>query len=90
MTKMDALFTPIKIGKKTASNRLVIMPWNAAIGRKRQSIRGDISALYQSLQRRCRLIDLEAITVIYENRGQDNELNIMPHNEKPLANFVLL
>jgi hypothetical protein len=34
------------------------------------------------------LIDLEAITVTNESRARKTQLEIMPRNEKALANFV--
>lgn len=89
MTKMNALFTPIKIGKKTASNRLVINAMECCDSDEKGSPSERTYLRYTNLFKGdAGLIDLEAITVTYENRGRDTQLSIMPHNEKPLANFV--
>ncbi len=89
MNKTNALFTPIKIGKKTASNRLVINAMECCDSDEKGNPSERTYQRYTNLfNGDAGLIDLEAITVTYENRGRDTQLSIMPHNEKPLANFV--
>ena len=85
----NMLFTPIAIGKKEASNRLVINameccdadengnPSPKTYRRYRRLFEGDAGVIF-----------LEAITVTYESRARLNQLSIMPHNEKALQKFT--
>jgi len=85
----NMLFTPIAIGKKEASNRLVINameccdadengnPSPKTCRRYRRLFEGDAGVIF-----------LEAITVTYESRARLNQLSIMPHNEKALQKFT--
>jgi len=89
MTGQNALFTPIKIGKKTAVNRLVINAMECCDSDKEGNPGERTYERYTNLFKgRAGLIDLEAITVTYENRGRESQLSIMPHNEPALAKFV--
>ena len=89
MTGQNALFTPIRIGKKTAVNRLVINAMECCDSDKEGNPSERTYERYTNLFKgRAGLIDLEAITVTYENRGRESQLSIMPHNEPALAKFV--
>ncbi len=89
MTSENALFTPIKIGKKTATNRFVINAMECCDSDKEGNPTERTYTRYTNLfNGGAGLIDLEAITVTYENRGREMQLSIMPHNEKALAKFV--
>ena len=89
MPTQNALFTPIKIGKLTATNRLVINAMECCDSDKEGNPTKPTYERYTNLfNGNAGLIDLEAITVTYENRGRDTQLGIMPHNEPALAKFV--
>ncbi len=89
MSTQNALFTPIKIGKLTATNRLVINAMECCDSDKEGNPTKPTYERYTNLfNGNAGLIDLEAITVTYENRGRDTQLGIMPHNEPALAKFV--
>jgi 2,4-dienoyl-CoA reductase-like NADH-dependent reductase (Old Yellow Enzyme family) len=86
---MNALFTPINIGKKTATNRLVINAMECCDSDEQGNPTENSYKRYTNLfNGNAGLIDLEAITVTYESRGRKTQLSIMPHNEKALAKFV--
>jgi len=89
MSAQNAMFTPIKIGKKTAANRFVINAMECCDSDKQGNPTENTYERYTNLfNGKAGLIDLEAITVTYENRGRDTQLSIMPHNEPALAKFV--
>jgi 2,4-dienoyl-CoA reductase-like NADH-dependent reductase (Old Yellow Enzyme family) len=89
MTGQNALFTPIQIGKKTAVNRLVINAMECCDSDKEGNPSERTYERYTNLFKgRAGLVDLEAITVTYENRGRESQLSIMPHNEPALTKFV--
>jgi len=89
MTTQNALFTPVKIGNKTAANRFVINAMECCDSDKEGNPTDRTYERYTNLfNGQAGLIDLEAITVTYENRGRDTQLSIMPHNEPALAKFV--
>ena len=83
------LFKPIKIGNLVAENRIALNamecndadiegnPTERTYNRYRKYFEGNAG-----------LIDLEAITVTYENRGRLNQLSVMPRNLKALTKFV--
>jgi 2,4-dienoyl-CoA reductase-like NADH-dependent reductase (Old Yellow Enzyme family) len=86
---MDKLSTPIKIGKRTASNRFVINAMECCDSDQN----GDPSARtyerYENLFKGdAGVIILEAITIGYESRARINQLSIMPRNADALAKFV--
>jgi 2,4-dienoyl-CoA reductase-like NADH-dependent reductase (Old Yellow Enzyme family) len=89
MPTQNALFTPIKIGKLTATNRFVINAMECCDSDKEGNPTKPTYERYTNLfNGGAGLIDLEAITVTYENRGRDTQLGIMPHNEPALTKFV--
>ena len=83
------LFKPIKIGNLVAENRIALNamecndadiegnPTERTYNRYRKYFEGNAG-----------LVDLEAITVTYENRGRLNQLSVMPRNLKALTKFV--
>lgn len=89
MTETNALFTPIKIGQKTASNRFVINAMECCDSDEKGNPTERTYTRYTNLFKGgAGLVDLEAITVTYESRGRKTQLSIMPHNEPALAKFV--
>ncbi len=85
----NALFRPVKIGTRTAKNRMIINAMECCDSDKEGNPTDRTYERYTKLfQGGAALVNLEAITVTYENRGRENELSIMPHNEKALAKFV--
>jgi len=83
------LFTPIAIGKKEATNRLVI---NAMECCDSDELGNPSPRTYRRYARLFEggagVIFLEAITTSYDSRARLNQLSIMPHNAKPLEKFV--
>ena len=72
MTDQNALFTPIKIGNKTAVNRFVINAMECCDSDKEGNPTERTYERYTNLfNGQAGLIDLEAITVTYENRGRE-------------------
>ena len=89
MTQDNALFRPIKIGKKTATNRLVINAMECCDSDEQGNPGPRTYERYTNLfNGSAGLIDLEAITITNESRGRQSQLSIMPHNEPALARFV--
>jgi 2,4-dienoyl-CoA reductase-like NADH-dependent reductase (Old Yellow Enzyme family) len=91
----NAIFTPVRIGTRTAANRYVIQPmeFNDGIGSADPARRGDPTertlARYRSLHAGdAGMIVLEAITVSEESYARTDQLMILPRNAKALANLV--
>jgi len=89
MDYKKTLLNPIKIGNLTSLNRFFIQPMECTDA----DPDGNPSELtykrYENLFRgRAGMIDLEAITITGESRSRLDQLEIMPKNAKPLANFV--
>jgi 2,4-dienoyl-CoA reductase-like NADH-dependent reductase (Old Yellow Enzyme family) len=85
----NALFNPIKIGNKTAANRFAINAMECCDSDKEGNPTEKTYERYTNLfNGKAGLIDLEAITVTYENRGRDSQLSIMPRNQPALEKFV--
>lgn len=89
MGYQETLLQPIKIGNRVAQNRFFIQ----AMECNSEDATGNPSE--RTIDRYCNLakgeaglISLEAITVTRESRARDNQLTIMPQNEKPLTSFV--
>ena len=89
MSYKDTLLQPIKVGPRVAPNRFFIQAMECNM----EDETGNPSE--QTTERYCELarggagmITLEAITVTRESRARDNQLTIMPKNEKPLTKFV--
>ncbi len=89
MTDINALFTPIKIGSKTAVNRFMINAMECCDSDKDGNPTERTYERYTNLfNGNAGLIDLEAITITYENRGRESQLSILPKNEPALTKFV--
>jgi len=89
MVATSALFTPIKIGPKTASNRFVINAMECCDSDEKGNPTEKTYQRYTNLFKgNAGVIVLEAITVSYENRGRDTQLSILPHNAEALTKFV--
>lgn len=85
----EKLLEPIKIGPRIAQNRFFIQ----AMECNSEDPSGNPSE--ETTKRYCELsegeagvITLEAISVTRESRARDNQLMIMPQNEKPLTKFM--
>ncbi|MCU6762791.1 NADH oxidase [uncultured Roseburia sp.] len=85
----EKLLEPVKIGPRVAQNRFFVQ----AMECNSEDASGNPSE--ETTQRYCDLaageaglITLEAITVTRESRARDNQLTIMPQNEKPLTKFM--
>jgi len=89
MSENNILFTPIKIGKRTASNRFAMNAMECCDADEQGNPSSKTYERYTNLFKgNAGLIDLEAITVQYESRSRKYQLSILPHNEKALAKFV--
>ena len=91
----NAIYTPIKIGTRTAANRFVIQPmeFNDGVGSADPAHRGDptgrTTARYQDLHAgNAGMVILEAITVSDESYARTDQLMILPRNAQALARFV--
>jgi 2,4-dienoyl-CoA reductase-like NADH-dependent reductase (Old Yellow Enzyme family) len=89
MSYRETLLSPIKIGKLTAKNRFFMQ----AMECNDEDENGNPSAItlgrYENLARgEAGLVSLEAISITKESRSRDNQLTIMPQNEKALAEFI--
>jgi len=89
MNYSDTLLQPLKIGNLTAQNRFFMQ----AMECNDEDERGNPSDItlerYQNLARgEAGLVSLEAISITRESRSRDNQLTIMPQNEKALTDFV--
>lgn len=91
----NAIFTPIRIGTRTASNRFVIQPmeFNDGVGSADPAHRGDPTertiARYRDLHAGdAGMIVLEAITVSEESYARTDQLMILPRNAAALARLV--
>jgi 2,4-dienoyl-CoA reductase-like NADH-dependent reductase (Old Yellow Enzyme family) len=89
MSYRDTLLQPLKIGNLTAQNRFFMQ----AMECNDEDESGNPSDItlerYQNLARgEAGLVSLEAISITRESRSRDNQLTIMPQNEKALTEFV--
>lgn len=89
MSYKETLLSPIQIGTRTAPNRFFIQ----AMECNDEDEHGNPSDLTLERYKRLAegesgLISLEAISITKESRSRDNQLTIMPQNEKALAEFV--
>ncbi|MEI6102091.1 MAG: 2,4-dienoyl-CoA reductase, partial [Eubacteriales bacterium] len=85
----DILLSPIKVGNRTSKNRFFVQAMECTDADKD----GNPSDLtYQRYENLFKggygMITLEAITVTGESRSRMNQLEIMPHNQTALKNFV--
>lgn len=85
----EPLAQSIRIGEKTAVNRFAINAMECCdsdeIGNPTVKTYERYANLFEG---GAGMIVLEAITIGYENRSRQFQLSIMPHNEKPLTEFV--
>ena len=89
MDYKEILLSPIQIGARTCPNRFFMQ----AMECNDEDENGNPSELtldrYQKLaEGEAGLVSLEAISITKESRSRDNQLTIMPQNEKALAEFV--
>lgn len=89
MNYRDTLLQPLKIGNLTAQNRFFMQ----AMECNDEDESGNPSDItlerYQNLARgEAGLVSLEAISITRESRSRDNQLTIMPQNEKALTAFI--
>lgn len=89
MDYKDILLSPIKVGNLTSPNRFFIQSMECADADSDGNPTDLTYQRYENLFRgEAGFIDLEAISITDESRGRDNQLMIMPKNEKPLKAFV--
>ena len=85
----EPLAQPIQIGTKTAFNRFVINAMECCDSDEQGNPTAPTYERYTNLfEGAAGIVVLEAITVGYENRSRQFQLSIMPHNAKPLEQFV--
>lgn len=89
MNSKNILLEPVKIGNRMAQNRFFIQAMECndedETGNPSQSTTDRYCRLAEG---EAGLISLEAISITRESRARDNQLMIMPQNEKPLTEFV--
>ena len=89
MSYKDVLLSPLKIGSRTAQNRFFMQAMECNDEDKDGNPSDITLERYQNLARgEAGLVSLEAISVTKESRSRDNQLTIMPQNEKALTEFV--
>ena len=85
----DTLFSPVKIGPRTAPNRIAINAMECCDSDDEGNPADKTYRRYRRLfEGGAGVIVLEAITVTYESRGRQYQLSVEPHNEKALTKFV--
>lgn len=85
----ETLLSPIKIGNKECKNRFFAQPMECVDSDAEGNPTDLTYQRYENLYKGgFGLVDLEAITVTNESRARKTQLEIMPRNEKPLANFI--
>lgn len=89
MSYKETLLQPIKIGPHTSVNRFFAQPMECVDSDEMGNPTDLTYTRYEKLyQGNFGLVDLEAITVTNECRARKTQLEIMPRNEKALANFI--
>ena len=89
MSYKETLLSPVKIGNRTAKNRFFMQ----AMECNDEDKNGNPSAItlgrYENLAKgEAGLVSLEAISITKESRSRNNQITIMPQNEKALTEFV--
>lgn len=85
----EKLLEPVKIGPRTAQNRFFIQAMECNMEDPSGNPSEETTQRYIDLAKgEAGMITLEAITVTRESRARDNQLTIMPKNEKPLTKFM--
>ncbi len=89
MSYQETLLQPINIGPRVAQNRFFIQAMECNSEDATGNPSEETTNRYIELAKGgAGLVSLEAITVTRESRARDNQLTIMPQNEKPLTEFV--
>jgi 2,4-dienoyl-CoA reductase-like NADH-dependent reductase (Old Yellow Enzyme family) len=89
MNYKEILLTPVKIGKLTAQNRFFMQAMECNDEDKNGNPSDLTLERYENLARgEAGLVSLEAISITRESRSRENQLTIMPQNEKSLTEFV--
>ncbi|WP_251386716.1 oxidoreductase [Mediterraneibacter agrestimuris] len=85
----ETLLSPVKIGTRECKNRFFAQPMECVDSDAEGNPTDLTYQRYENLYKGgFGLVDLEAITVTNESRARKTQLEIMPRNEKPLANFI--
>ncbi len=89
MDYKDILLSPIKIGNRQAKNRFFIQAMECNDEDENGNPSDITTERYKTLAKgQAGLVSLEAISVTRESRSRDNQMTIMPKNEKALTKFV--
>jgi 2,4-dienoyl-CoA reductase-like NADH-dependent reductase (Old Yellow Enzyme family) len=89
MSEENLLLTPIKIGNKTAPNRIGINAMECCDADKEGSPSEKTYSRYEKIfEGQSGFVNLEAITCQYDNISREHQLSIMPRNAKALEKFV--
>ncbi len=89
MIEMDYLFKPIRIGNKTAENRIAINAMECCDSDEKGNPTEKTYRRYRRhFEGNAGVIVLEAITISYECRSRLFQLSVMPHNQESLKKFV--
>lgn len=89
MDYKDTLLKPIKIGNLISQNRILMQSMECSDADAEGNPSDITFKRYEDIFKgEGGVVDLEAITVSGECRARLNELEVLPRNEKPLANFV--
>jgi 2,4-dienoyl-CoA reductase-like NADH-dependent reductase (Old Yellow Enzyme family) len=85
----DTLFSPVKIGPRTAPNRIAVNAMECCDSDEEGNPTDKTYRRYRRLfEGGAGVVVLEAITVTYESRGREMQLSVEPRNEKALTKFV--
>ncbi len=89
MEKKEWMLTPVKIGSKTAPNRIAINAMECCDADADGNPSAKTYERYEKLfEGQAGIIDLEAITAQYDNISRAHQLSIMPRNLEALSKFV--
>ena len=89
MSEKEPLFTPIKIGNKTAPNRFALNAMECCDADENGNPSDPTYERYENyFKGQAGVVNLEAITIQYESRSRLNQLSIMQRNAEALKKFV--
>jgi 2,4-dienoyl-CoA reductase-like NADH-dependent reductase (Old Yellow Enzyme family) len=89
MAQMMPLLTPIRMGKKTAPNRIAINAMECCDADTSGNPTQTAFRRYERLARgNAGVIVVEALSVVDENRGRLHQLTALPQNQKDLTRLV--
>ncbi len=89
MSEKEPLFTPIKIGKKTAPNRFALNAMECCDADENGNPTDLTYERYENyFKGQAGVVNLEAITIQYESRSRLHQLSIMQRNVDALKKFV--